>query len=82
MNRQKPFFLATALCVLILFSGTACTRSPQSITGTIVDPSGGVVPNANVTIHNPVSGLNGPLLPIARAISISRTYPLTPTTSL
>ena len=34
-----------------------CTAQSAAITGTVVDPSGGVVPNATVTIHNPVSGL-------------------------
>src|SRR5580692_10225396 len=29
-----------------------------SVTGTVVDPSGAVVPNATVEIHNPVSGFD------------------------
>ena len=29
-----------------------------SISGTVLDPSGAVVPNATVELHQPVSGLN------------------------
>jgi Carboxypeptidase regulatory-like domain/TonB-dependent Receptor Plug Domain len=49
------------LCVLLL---TACSAAAQSagnsgsINGTVVDPTGAVVPNANVQIRNPVSGFD------------------------
>ncbi len=56
MDCRKLFFLATVLCVLIFFAVTGVQAQSASISGTITDPSGGVVPNANVTIHNPVSG--------------------------
>ncbi len=36
----------------------AQTGNASSISGTVVDPSGAVVANATVTIHNPVSGLD------------------------
>jgi hypothetical protein len=45
-----------ALCFLVLFTVNIAQAQSASISGTITDPSGGVVPNANVTIHNPVSG--------------------------
>jgi Carboxypeptidase regulatory-like domain len=57
MNRRNTFYLAAALCVLILFSANSVHAQSAAITGTVVDPSGGVIPNATVTIHNPVSGL-------------------------
>jgi hypothetical protein len=45
------------MCVLALFTVHRVQAQSASITGTVTDPSGGVVPNAVVTIHNPVSGL-------------------------
>jgi hypothetical protein len=56
MDCRKLSFLATVLCVLIFFAARGVQAQSASISGTITDPSGGVVPNANVTIHNPVSG--------------------------
>jgi hypothetical protein len=56
MNCRKLFLLVTVLCVLVLFAVSNVQAQSASISGTITDPSGGVVPNANVTIHNPVSG--------------------------
>jgi len=32
--------------------------SSTSVTGTVVDPTGAVVPNASVELHNPVSGFS------------------------
>jgi Carboxypeptidase regulatory-like domain len=53
MIRSYPCHLALALAaVLCLAHGLA---QAQSIGGTVVDPTGAVVPNANVEIHNPVS---------------------------
>jgi hypothetical protein len=43
--------------LVILFTANSVRAQSAAITGTVVDPSGGVVPNATVTIHNPVSGL-------------------------
>src|ERR1700685_3023090 len=56
MDCRKLSFPATVLCVLIFFAARGVQAQSASISGTITDPSGGVVPNANVTIHNPVSG--------------------------
>src|SRR5271168_4835343 len=49
------------ICVAILFLGIASTQaqsvgSSTSISGTVTDPTGAVVPQATVEIHNPVSG--------------------------
>ncbi|MGH9523228.1 MAG: carboxypeptidase regulatory-like domain-containing protein, partial [Terriglobales bacterium] len=55
----KKSFGGTALLVsLLLFAWTAMAQSSGSsatVTGTVVDPSGAVVPGATVEIHNPVS---------------------------
>ena len=45
------------VCLLILSIAQGAHAQSASISGTVVDPSGGVVVNATVTIHNPVSGL-------------------------
>src|SRR6202047_5115947 len=54
-------FLAGQLCVLGLLSvgitSRAQTGNASTIEGTVSDPSGAVVANATVTLHNPVSGL-------------------------
>src|SRR5580704_14079088 len=57
MHLGKLFWAVPALCVLFLLNAGDLQAQSASITGTVVDPSGGVVPNATVTIHNPVSGL-------------------------
>src|SRR6202035_414213 len=57
MHLRKLFWAVPALCALLLFNVRGVQAQSASITGTVVDPSGGVVPNATVTIHNPVSGL-------------------------
>jgi hypothetical protein len=49
--------MLTAVCLLSLFTVHGVQAQSASISGTVVDPSGGVVVNATVTIHNPVSGL-------------------------
>jgi hypothetical protein len=57
MNCRKLFWMLTAVCLLSLFTVRGVQAQSASISGTVVDPSGGVVVNAAVTIHNPVSGL-------------------------
>ncbi len=57
MHLRKLFWAVPALCALFLLNARIVQAQSASITGTVVDPSGGVVPNATVTIHNPVSGL-------------------------
>lgn len=45
--------LAVALAIFFIF--TAVGAQAQSINGTVVDPTGAVIPTATVEIHNPVS---------------------------
>ena len=44
--------LAFSLCPVIL-----CAATTGSISGTIKDPSGGVVPNVALTATNPATGI-------------------------
>jgi hypothetical protein len=58
-NLLAAAMAAAVVAVLILSTGTLSAQSGGSagtISGTVVDPSGAVVPNAAVDIHNPVSG--------------------------
>jgi hypothetical protein len=48
------FFLLAALTAVP--TSIAQTGNSANVAGTVTDPSGGVVANATVTIHNPVSG--------------------------
>ena len=50
-NFRKWDFVAIAVTVLL----TTTFMHGQSISGTVTDPTGAVVPNATVEIHNPVS---------------------------
>jgi hypothetical protein len=49
---QYQWRFAAIAAVTVLF---AVASQAQSISGTVVDPTGAVVPNATVEIHNPVS---------------------------
>src|SRR5579863_230739 len=52
----KPFVLVIlCLCVSAL-PGVVRAQNSASISGTVTDPTGAVVPKATVEIHNPVSG--------------------------
>ena len=58
---KKPLFAAFLLVVVlssILSVYAQSGGSSTSVTGTVVDPTGAVVGNAAVVIHNPVSGFN------------------------
>jgi hypothetical protein len=54
-------FLGALFLLLVAFATasivSAQTGNSANVTGTVTDPSGGVVAGANVSIHNPVSGL-------------------------
>ncbi len=55
--QRSLLVLMVCLCVFLLPGVVgAQTGNSSSITGTVVDPSGAVVANATVSIHNPVSG--------------------------
>ncbi len=58
MRSFHKSWLAAAIAVAVVLNvGTAMAQSGgSSISGTVVDPSGAVVANANVEIHNAVSG--------------------------
>jgi hypothetical protein len=47
--------LAVSLCPASSFAGAKSSGSSGSISGSVLDPTGAVVPNATVEIHNPVS---------------------------
>jgi hypothetical protein len=55
---QKP--LRAALLIIsyfaLSFAANAQSGNSTSVTGVVLDPSGAVVPNVSVEIHNPVSG--------------------------
>ena len=56
---KKPLFaafMATFYLALGLYAHAQSGGSSTSVTGTVVDPTGAVVVNATVEIHNPVSG--------------------------
>jgi len=55
-SRSAAFVLA--VFVALSFSAQAQSGSSTSINGTIVDPSGAVVPDATVEVRNPVSGFS------------------------
>ncbi len=57
MHLVYKSWLAAAMAVVVLSVGTASAQSGgSSISGTVLDPSGAVVANASVEIHNAVSG--------------------------
>jgi hypothetical protein len=56
MKSRPAAFLLTIF--LAMSFAHAQPGSSTSITGTVVDPSGAVVPNATLELHNPVSGFS------------------------
>ena len=56
---QKPLIAAFVIISFFLSCVSVCAQSAgnsTSVTGTVSDPSGAVIPNATVEIRNPVSG--------------------------
>lgn len=54
--QKIPLALIVCFCVFIFLPGIVKAQASGSIKGIVTDPSGGVVANATVTIHDPVSG--------------------------
>ncbi len=52
----KPFVLVLLCLCVSAFPGLVHAQNSASISGTVTDPTGAVVPKATVEIHNPVSG--------------------------
>ena len=55
---QKSPCAALFTVLFLSFSAFAQSGNSTSVAGTVLDPTGAVVPNATVTIQNPVSGLH------------------------
>ena len=61
---KKPLHAASMVILYLVFSGFALNANAQSggsstsVTGTVVDSTGAVVPKATVEIQNPVSGFS------------------------
>ena len=70
-------WLAAAIVVAVVLSvGTANAQSggtSSGISGTVLDPSGAVVANATVEIHNAVSGFDRTTTQTVTGSSVSRT---------
>ena len=73
-------FIVSFCFVLGLYASAQSVGNSGSINGTVVDPTGAVVANATVEIHNPVSGLIAPPPPTLRESSPSPIFRSTPTT--
>jgi hypothetical protein len=55
---SKPFLLVLFLLFALAIPGVARAQESGSISGTVTDATGALVPKATVEIHNPVSGYN------------------------
>ena len=70
-SRSATFLLTIFLAFSVVAHGQS--GSSTSITGTVVDPSGAVVPNATVEVRNPVSGFSRNAVTDAAGSSSSQT---------
>jgi len=52
---RAAFLIVSFICISI-FSLAQSAGNSTTVMGTVVDPSGAVIPNATVEIRNPVSG--------------------------
>jgi Carboxypeptidase regulatory-like domain/TonB-dependent Receptor Plug Domain len=55
---QRAVFLVISFFSVALSAFAQSAGNSSSVTGTVLDPSGAVVPNATVEVHNPVSGFS------------------------
>ncbi len=58
LSYPKPRHAAFLLVFILALAALAQSGGSSTVTGTILDPSGAVVPGATVEIHNPVSGFD------------------------
>src|SRR5947209_7565012 len=59
MIRRKIYLLALLVAAALILSAPTFAQSLGSagtVSGSVVDPNGAVVPNATVTISNPITG--------------------------
>jgi len=56
VRRYLPVLLVCLFFLIFAAASNAQTGNSSTISGTVLDPSGAVVANATVTIHDPVSG--------------------------
>lgn len=54
----KPLYAALVVFLLLAIRANAQSGNSTSVTGVVSDPSGAVVPNVTVEIHNPVSAFD------------------------
>ena len=47
----------TLLALSLVFSARALTQDPASITGTVMDPTGASIPEAQITVQNREHGI-------------------------
>jgi len=56
--RERAALVALSLLLISVIAAAQSAGNSGSINGTVADPTGAVVPNANVEIRNPVSGFD------------------------
>jgi len=56
LRRYRPVLFVCVFFLVFAASANAQTGNSSTISGTVLDPSGAVVANATVAIHDPVSG--------------------------
>ena len=75
---SKSFALVLLCLSVFALPGVVRAQNSAPISGTVMDPTGAVVPKATVEIHNPVSGYDRTVdYGYDREISASRTFPST-----
>src|SRR5215831_21398325 len=72
----------SAICFIIVWAGISgyaqTGGNSTSITGTVLDPTGAVVPGATVEIHNPVSAFDRSTVTDSKGTFIFQNVPFNP----